>query len=207
MFAPTLFTGAMIGGGIGALAQIYWPAPVSGPGAYVLVGMGTFFAAVFRAPMTSIFMVFEVSASYVIIVPVMIANLVAYFVARQLNPRSFFEMVAAQDGVHLPSLERQREARILRVEDAMSTAEPLLDGALPPPVVHPDQSLDTALGLFQHHRCLRVVSRRDAARTLGVLTLDDALRAYGVRRDGETGRAVVDRDHPPAADGSSERPA
>jgi CIC family chloride channel protein len=52
MFAPTLFTGAMIGGGIGALAQIYWPSPVSAPGAYVLVGMGTFFAAVFRAPMT-----------------------------------------------------------------------------------------------------------------------------------------------------------
>jgi CIC family chloride channel protein len=182
MFAPTLFTGAMIGGGIGALAQIYWPAPVSPPGAYVLVGMGTFFAAVFRAPMTSIFMVFEVSASYVIIVPVMIANLVAYFVARHFNPRSFFEMVASQDGMQLPSLERQREIRVLRVEDAMSSGEaPPADGMPLLPVVHPDQSLDAALRLFEHHPRVRVVSRRDGTHTLGFLTLADALRAYGVR--------------------------
>ena len=184
MFAPTLFTGAMVGGGIGALAQLYWPFPTSAPGAYVLVGMGTFFAAVFRAPMTSIFMVFEVSASYVIIVPVMVDNLIAYFVARSLNPRSFFEMVAAQDGIRLPSLERQREQRVLRVEDAMTPAAENADGAhLTAPVVHPDESLDAALRLFQHHQRLRVVSRRDASRTLGVLRLEDALRAYGVRQN------------------------
>jgi CIC family chloride channel protein len=199
MFAPTLFTGAMIGGGIGALAQVYWPAPVSPPGAYVLVGMGTFFAAVFRAPMTSIFMVFEVSASYVIIVPVMVANLVAYFVARQLNPRSFFEMVAAQDGVQLPSLERQREMRVLRVEDAMSNADTTpTETAQLLPVVHPDQSLDAALLLFQHHRRLRVVSRRDVTRTLGLLTLEDALRAYGIRADA-SGSARHDADAPAPA--------
>jgi CIC family chloride channel protein len=204
MFAPTLFIGAMIGGGIGALAQLHWPAPVSAPGAYVLVGMGTFFAAVFRAPMTSIFMVFEVSASYVIIVPVMIANLVAYFVARQLNPRSFFEMVAAQDGIHLPSLERQREVRVLRVEDAMSRADAAVDESSQLlPVVHPDQSLDTALRLFQHHRRLRVVSRRHATHTLGFLTLEDALRAYGVD-PGQGSPAPDERRRPdPHSGGSS----
>jgi CIC family chloride channel protein len=131
-------------------------------------------------------MVFEVSASYVIIVPVMIANLVAYFVVRQLNRRSFFEMVAAQDGLQLPSLERQREIRVLRVEDAMSSPDAGYDEALQAlPVVHPDQSLDAALRLFEQHRRLRVVSRRDTTRTLGLLTLDDTLRAYGVRNDPE----------------------
>lgn len=48
MFAPALFTGAMIGGGIGGLAAAYGPFPTSAPSAYVLVGMGTFFAGVFR---------------------------------------------------------------------------------------------------------------------------------------------------------------
>ncbi|MGH9309547.1 MAG: chloride channel protein, partial [Vicinamibacterales bacterium] len=124
MFAPTLFIGAMIGGSIGGMAQRYWPLPTSEPSAYVLVGMGTFFAAVFRAPMTSVFMVFEVSASYVIILPVMVANLIAYLVARKLNPVTFFDMVAAQDGVKLPSQERERESRPLRVEDAMEPAVP-----------------------------------------------------------------------------------
>jgi len=52
MFAPTLFIGAMIGGGLGALAQIYWPTPTTSTGAYVLAGMGTFFAGLFRAPMS-----------------------------------------------------------------------------------------------------------------------------------------------------------
>jgi chloride channel protein, CIC family len=186
MFAPTLFIGAMIGGGIGGLAQIYWPVPTSAPGAYVLVGMGTFFAAVFRAPMTSIFMVFEVSASYVIIVPVMVANLVAYLVARSLGPRGFFEMVAAQDGLRLPSLERQRELRVLRVEDAMQASVGVSRGDDRRPAIHPDESLDSALRLFQQHPRLIVVSRRDPARVLGTLGLDDALRAYGVQRtDGD----------------------
>ena len=119
MFAPTLFIGAMIGGGLGGLAHLYWPLETSSINAYVLVGMGTFFAGVFRAPMTSIFMVFEVSATYVIIVPVMIANTIAYLVSRQFQPVPFFSLIARMEGLELPSLEEQREARPLRVEDAM----------------------------------------------------------------------------------------
>lgn len=122
MFAPALFIGAMIGGGIGALAHLYWPFPTSAASAYVLVGMGTFFAGVFRAPMTSIFMVFEVSASYVIILPVMISNTIAYLISRSLAPLSFFDMIARHEGVDLPSLEEHREKRDVRVEDAMRIA-------------------------------------------------------------------------------------
>ena len=195
MFAPTLFVGAMIGGSIGTIAQIHWPLPTSPPSAYVLVGMGTFFAAVFRAPMTSVFMVFEVSASYVIILPVMLANLVAYLVARKLNPVTFFDMVAAQDGLQLPSLEQQRETRRLRVEDAMRPLDPQqphdVDGA----VVHPDQALDTALQMFGARRVLAVVSRQDAMRVLGALYLDDVLRVYGVTGLASTD-APVDRMPP-----------
>ncbi|MGH7485818.1 MAG: chloride channel protein, partial [bacterium] len=126
MFAPTLFTGAMIGGGIGGLAARFLPVPVSAPSAYVLVGMGTFFAGVFRAPMTSIFMVFEASASYVIILPVMIANTVAYLISRRLQRVPFFTMIAHEEGLDLPSVEAQREAHLLHVEDAMSPAPTVL---------------------------------------------------------------------------------
>ncbi len=136
MFAPTLFIGAMIGGGIGGLASIYWPFPSSAPSAYVLVGMGTFFAGVFRAPMTSIFMVFEVSASYVIILPVMIANTVSFFVSRRLQPTPFFSMIAKHEGLDLPSLEEQREAQPSSVEDAMSPV---------PRIMSPDTTVAAAL--------------------------------------------------------------
>jgi CIC family chloride channel protein len=119
MFAPTLFIGAMMGGGIGGLARLYWPFPASPVDAYVLVGIGTFFAGVFRAPMTSVFMAFEISASYVIIVPVMIANTISYLVSRQLQPVPFFSVIAQMEGLDLPSTEQLREEQVLRVEDAM----------------------------------------------------------------------------------------
>lgn len=130
MFAPTLFIGAMIGGGLGGLAHAWWPSPVSPVESYVLVGMGTFFAGVFRAPMTSIFMVFEVSANYVIILPVIVANIIAWFVSQRLRPAPFFSMVARMEGVDLPSAEEYRAALPLRVEDAMQEQPPLvLDAA------------------------------------------------------------------------------
>jgi CIC family chloride channel protein len=186
MFAPTLFIGAMIGGGIGSLAHAYWPVATSLPSAYVLVGMGTFFAAVFRAPMTSVFMVFEVSASYEIILPVMVANLIAYLVARKLSAVTFFEMVATQEGLQLPSHERQRDTQVRRVEDAMRSADELAPDAevsITAPIVHPDQSLETALRLFGRRRTLTVVSRQDLSLVIGTLSLEDVLNAYGIERD------------------------
>jgi len=119
MFAPTLFIGAMIGGGVGGLAQEYWPFPTSTAGAYVLVGIGTFFAGLFRAPMTSIFMVFEISRSYVIILPVMVANVIALLISRTLQHDSLLQIAARQDGLDLPSVEEQRGSSPLSVEDAM----------------------------------------------------------------------------------------
>ncbi|MFP5379345.1 MAG: chloride channel protein, partial [Vicinamibacteria bacterium] len=122
LFAPTLFVGAMLGGGIGGLAAEYWPAPTSPASAYVLVGMGTFFAAVFRTPMTSIFMVFEVSATYVIILPVMVANTLAYLVSRGLQTQSLFEGLTRQDGARFPTAEG-RERRARPVERLMAAAD------------------------------------------------------------------------------------
>lgn len=131
LFAPTLFAGAMIGGGIGALAQQYWPFPPAAPSAFVLVGMGTFFAGVFRAPMTSIFMVFEVSASYQIILPVMVANTVGYLVARQGSRVHLFDELAREEGVNLPSVQEERELREFHVEDAMSPSTVIVSADVP----------------------------------------------------------------------------
>ncbi len=180
MFAPTLFAGAMIGGGIGGLAELYWPFPTSPSSAYVLVGMGTFFAGVFRAPMTSIFMIFEVSASYVIILPVMIANTIAYLISRQMQPTPFFTQLAADEGLELPSTEQQREAPRLRVEEAMSPAEE--DAAIPEGAhVHPDTPLEAALPLLASQSVVPVVTRKRPYRLMGKLTLEDVHRAYGIK--------------------------
>lgn len=119
LFAPTLFVGATLGGGLAGLAQLFWPLSMSSTSAYVLVGIGTFFGGLFRAPMTSVFMVVELSASYVIILPVMVANTVSVLVSRRLQHESLFALAASQDGFDLPSAEERRETPVMHVEDAM----------------------------------------------------------------------------------------
>jgi len=129
MFAPTLFIGAMLGGAVGGLERHFWGAHLTGStGTYALVGMGVLFAGFLRAPMTSVFMVLEVSGEYSIIVPVIIANTVAYVLSRSLQPVPIFDLLSRQDGLDLPSMEEQREENILRIEDAMRQLDgPILD--------------------------------------------------------------------------------
>lgn len=129
MFAPTLFIGAMLGAAVGGAQHAFLPQLTGSPGTYALVGMGVLFAGFLRAPMTSVFMVLEVSGNYSIIVPVIVANTVAYLISRALEPTAIFDVLTRQDGLDLPSMEEQREEGILRVEDAMRPMEgPVLDG-------------------------------------------------------------------------------
>ena len=128
MFAPTLFVGAMLGGAVGGVERIFYPHLTGSTGTYALVGMGVLFAGFLRAPMTSVFMVLEVSGNYSIIVPVILANGIAYVISRSLQSTPIFDLLTRQDGLELPSLEEQREQVVLRVEDAMQvSSEPVLN--------------------------------------------------------------------------------
>ena len=102
--------------------------------------MGVLFAGFLRAPMTSVFMVLELSGNYSIILPVIVANTFAYVIARALQPIAIFDVLTRQDGLELPSMEEQREENILRVEDAMQ----------PPPetVLESDDTFDRAMRVF-----------------------------------------------------------
>ena len=119
MFAPALFVGAMLGGAVGDIERLLFPHLTGTTGTYALVGMGVLFAGFLRAPMTSVFMVLEVSGNYEIIVPVIVANACSYLVSRSFLAVPIFDMLTRQDGLILPSLEEEREETILRVEDAM----------------------------------------------------------------------------------------
>jgi CIC family chloride channel protein len=119
MFAPTMFIGAMLGGAVGGLEHHLLPNLSGSVGTYALVGIGVLFAAFLRAPLTSVFMVLEVSGNYSIILPVIVANTIAYLISRSLQSVPIFEVLTRQDGLLLPSMEEQREEGFLRVEDAM----------------------------------------------------------------------------------------
>jgi chloride channel protein, CIC family len=130
MFAPTLFIGAMLGAAVGAFEKIFFPHLTGSVGSYALVGMGVLFAAFLRAPLTSVFMVLEVSGNYSIILPVILANTIAYLISRSLQPVPIFELLTHQDGLYLPSMEEAREESELRLEDALEPAKyPVIRGS------------------------------------------------------------------------------
>jgi CIC family chloride channel protein len=134
IFGPSLFLGAMLGGAIGSGAQHFFPGYVATPGAYALVGMGTAFAGIVRAPMTSVVMIFEITRDYAVIVPLMISNLVSYFVASRIQREPIYELLAEQDGIHLPhpgSHKKSRQVRqVMRPASAILPAEEPLAEAL-----------------------------------------------------------------------------
>jgi len=130
MFAPTLFIGAMLGAAVGSFEKIYFPHLTGSIGSYALVGMGVLFAAFLRAPLTSVFMVLEVSGNYSIVLPVILANTIAYVISRVTQPIPIFEELTHQDGLYLPSMEELREESNLRLEDALQPVTvPVLQGS------------------------------------------------------------------------------
>jgi len=102
IFGPSLFIGAMVGASVGSLAHMIFPASTAGPGAYALVGMGAAFAGIIRTPLTSVIMIFELTRDYTIIVPLMVSNLIAFFISQKLQREPIYEALAHQDGLHLP---------------------------------------------------------------------------------------------------------
>ena len=119
IFGPSLFIGAMMGAAVGGVAQKLFPGYTAGPGAYALVGMGTAFAGVVRTPLTSVFMIFEITRDYTIIVPLMISNLIAYFISHKLQRQPIYEALSAQEGVHLPTAQSRSQAERMHVRQAM----------------------------------------------------------------------------------------
>jgi chloride channel protein, CIC family len=126
IFGPALFIGAMVGGSIGSVAHHIWPAFTAAPGAYALVGMGTLFAGILRAPMTSVLMIFETTHDYAVIVPLMISNMVSFFISSRLQPIPIYESLAIQDGIHLPSELTRRQYDQRRVAMVMRAAKDVL---------------------------------------------------------------------------------
>ena len=126
IFGPSLFLGAMLGGAIGSAGHTLFPNYVATPGAYALVGMGTAFAGIVRAPMTSVVMIFEITRDYAVIVPLMISNLVSFFISSRFQKQPIYEVLARQDGIHLPTGESRLQERQKQVVHAMRKTDEVL---------------------------------------------------------------------------------
>jgi CIC family chloride channel protein len=110
VFTPAMFIGAMLGGSFAGVANAMFPGTVAEPGAFALVGMGAFLAAATHAPMTAIFMAWELTGNIASVVPAMIASVIGTLIARGLLADSIdtYELRRRGFDVH-----RSRTANIL----------------------------------------------------------------------------------------------
>jgi CIC family chloride channel protein len=184
IFGPSLFIGAMMGGAVGGVGHLLLPDYTGGVGAYALVGMGAVFAGIIRVPLTSVIMIFEVTRDYSIIVPLMIANLISYYISSRLQEEPIYEALQHQDGIHLPAGARAREA-LMTVEHGFRS------GIRPLPatdtVIQAAAAIDRQLGAWP------VVDDGGLRGMVSVTQLDEALAA---NRGGQTLAELVPEPGP-----------
>ena len=101
IFAPSLYMGGMLGGAVGYIDVSVFHHPADSIGAFAVVGMGAVFAGTVRAPMTSILIIFEMTGGYGLVLPLMIANMSAFALARYWRRTPVYEALLEQDGIFL----------------------------------------------------------------------------------------------------------
>lgn len=173
LFAPSLLLGAALGHLVGYGAQ--WlellvgiplgvPAGVSSPNTYALAGMGAFFSAVTRGPITAIVIVFEITTDFNLVLPLMIGSVVAYLISERVGSGSLYTRLLRFNGIHLEKDQTDSDRwQELTAADLMQPRVETLSSQM---------TLDEAMQAFSrsHHRGFPVV---DAGKLVGIITQSD----------------------------------
>ena len=174
IFAPVLFMGSMLGGLFGLPLVTFFDLDSSIMAACALLGMGAFFAAVIRCPMTSIIIIFEMTRNYSLILPLMAGNILAYFIARRLQGISIYDALLLQDNVSLkkmPTYRGDRDWRNLPIstiatyetirleatdtlEEALASLKGKKHHAYPVMVFNEETNGRELLAMFTHHELI-----------------------------------------------------
>jgi CIC family chloride channel protein len=121
LFAPCLYLGAVTGGFFGNLAALALPRLHIAPGAYALVGMGAFLSAATHSPMTAIFLLFEITDSYEVIVPIMLSCVIGTSIARHFKKDSLETVELSRAGIDLEAGKERNIMKSLLVRDVMAS--------------------------------------------------------------------------------------
>jgi CIC family chloride channel protein len=136
IFAPSLFIGAALGGAVGTVFHEVFPFATGHPGAYALVGMGAVVAGAIHAPITGFLIIFEMTADYRIVLPLMLATATATVVSYHLKKESIYTEKLVRRGIRLTT---GRDAGILSEVRAHELMHP------PRHTVAPSDTLDKLL--------------------------------------------------------------
>ncbi|MGE4293750.1 MAG: chloride channel protein [Desulfovibrio sp.] len=119
IFAPSLFMGAMLGGAFGCGVNALFPGLAAQPGAYALVGMGAMVAGTTYAPITAILILFELTNSYSIILPLMITCILATFINSSARRGSIYTTKLLRRGIDIMAGRAGNVLQSLLVSEVM----------------------------------------------------------------------------------------
>lgn len=111
VFSGTIVIGGMLGGSLGALFYMLFGLDSSVVGAALMMGIGACLASIVRCPITSILMIFELTLNYSLIIPIILGNLIAYFISTRLSPIGLYDSVLLQDRIALKKMASFRGNR------------------------------------------------------------------------------------------------
>jgi CIC family chloride channel protein len=175
VFAPALFMGAMLGSAFGSGAHDLLPAATAGAGAYGLVGMAAVFAATSRAPITAVIIVFELTGDYSIILPLMLAVVVATALSRLLSEDSIYTLKLRRRGIDIERPAAGGALHGIAIAVAMQPA--------PVPLAAEARMSDVAARLADEGRVALPVVDRDEG-VVGVVDARAVERALAQDQDG-----------------------
>jgi CIC family chloride channel protein len=121
IFAPSLFLGAMAGGFFGAVVHQLFPGITASPGAYSIVGMGAVVSATTHGPLAAILILFEMTGDYKIILPLMLACIIASIASGQLLRDSIYTLKLARRGIDIKEGKEVNVLKSLFVKDVMNS--------------------------------------------------------------------------------------
>jgi CIC family chloride channel protein len=161
VFAPSLFIGAMLGGAVGTAVHTLWPASTGDAGAYALVGMGAVVAASTHAPITAILIIFELTANYEIILPLMITCIIATLLATRVQSASIYTLKLLRRGIDI------YKGRVVNVLEPVSVREVMRPDVV---TVSAGDGLGVVISKFMDHPGTSLFVTDDVGRLIGVIT-------------------------------------
>jgi len=131
IFAPSLFIGAVMGGLFGHVAHTLFPQITASPGAYALVGMGAVVAGTTRAPITAMLIIFEMTADYRIILPLMFACTIGLVISTLLSRESIYTLKLVRRGVNIHGGKELNVLKSLKVSQVMHPEIEIVSPSVP----------------------------------------------------------------------------
>lgn len=164
VFTPSLFMGAGAGLLFGTAVHEVWPIGAQDPRTFALVGMGAFLSAASHAPVMAVILLFEMTMSYDIILPLLLCSVIAYYTSKSIAGASLYSDALKRKSAAVPDpgLGEGRVADLMRAN---------------PPVIPPTARFAEIAQMFLSERVNNLYVVDDTGHFIGVVALHD-IKSY-----------------------------